>query len=198
MSFVGDKQVVEALSSRRLHPSLRNRVCPGRPERRSHLLDAEPPQAAIESRAIATVTIVDQKPRWLSIPSAALYYLLGYPFCRRKWRYRNVQDFPVRVPDYKKDIESLKQNCLDAEEIARPYARFMALQEFPPTRGWPSTVSRIHILCDSPRRNRKPQSREFGLDPLLTPKPIFCGHPSDERLKFLGNRMTTAPPPLPT
>ena len=158
MSFVGDKQVVEALSSHRLHPLLRNRVRPGRPERRSHLLDAEPPQAAIESRAIATVTIVDQKPQWQSIPSAALHYLLGYPLCRRKRRYRNVQDFPVRVPDYKKDIESPKQNCLDAEEIARPYAGFMALQEFSPSRRWPSTVSRIHIFCDSPRRNRKPQS----------------------------------------
>src|SRR5215470_1071632 len=149
MSFVEDKQVVEAFSSHRLYPSLRNRVRPGRPERRSHLLNAEPSQAAIESRAIATVTIVDQQPRWQSIPSAALHYLLGYPLCRRKWRYRNVQDFPVHMPDYKKDIESLKQDCLDAEEIARPYARFMALQEFPPTRGWPSTVSRIHTLRQS-------------------------------------------------
>ena len=109
MSFVEDKQVVEGLSSRRLHPSLRNRVRPERPERRSHLLNAEPPQATIESRAVATVTIVDQKPRWKSIPSAALHYLLGNPFCRRKWRYRNVLDFLVRVPDYKKDMESLKQ-----------------------------------------------------------------------------------------
>jgi hypothetical protein len=41
--------------------------------------------------------------------------------------YRDVQDFPVHVPDYKKDIERLKRDCLDAEEIARPYARFMAL-----------------------------------------------------------------------
>jgi hypothetical protein len=27
----------------------------------------------------------------------------------------------------------------------------------------------------------KPQSREFGLDPPLTPKSTCCGHPSDER-----------------
>ena len=108
MSFVEDKQVVEALSSRLLHPPLRNRVRPGRPERRSHLLNAETPQAAIESRAKATVAIVNQKPRWQSIPSAALHYLLGYPLCRRKWCYRNVQDFPVHVPDYKKHMERLK------------------------------------------------------------------------------------------
>jgi len=65
--------------------------------------------------------IVNQKLRWQSIASAALHYLLGYPLCRRKWRYRNVQDFPVHVPDYKKDMERLKQDCLGAEEIARPY-----------------------------------------------------------------------------
>jgi len=108
MSLVEDKQVVEALSSHRLHPPLRNRVRPGRPERRSHLLNAETLQAAIESRAIATVTIVNQELRWQSIPSAALHYLLGYPLCCRKRRYRNVQDFPVQVPDYKKDMERLK------------------------------------------------------------------------------------------
>jgi hypothetical protein len=81
---------------------------------------------------VATVTIVNQKLRWQSIPSAAFHYLLDYPLCRRKWRYRNVQDFPVHVPDYEKDMERLKQDCLGTEEIAHPYARFMAFQEFSP------------------------------------------------------------------
>jgi hypothetical protein len=80
----------------------------------------------VHSRYVC-VLIVNQKPRRRSIPSAALHYLLGYLLCRRKGRCRNVQEFPVHVPDYKEDVERLKQNCLDAEEIARPYARFMAL-----------------------------------------------------------------------
>jgi len=126
MSLVEDKQVVDALSSHRLHPPLRNCVRLGRPEGRSRLLNVETPQAAIESRAIATITIVNQEPWWQSIPSAALYYLLRYPLCCRKRRYRNLQDFPIHVLDYKKDIERLKQDCLDAEEIARPYAQFVA------------------------------------------------------------------------
>jgi hypothetical protein len=33
---------------------------------------------------------------------------------------------------------------------------------------------------------------------LASSEPIFCGHLSDERLKFLGNRATTTPLPLPT
>jgi hypothetical protein len=158
MSLVEDEYMVETLSSHRLHPSLRNRVGPGRSERRSHLLNAQMPQAAVECGAIATVTIVNQEPWWESIPSAALHYLLGHPLRRWKCRYSNVQDFPVYVPDYKEDIERLKQYCLDTEEIASSYARLMPLQEFAPTRGWPSTAP-IHILCDCPRRNSKPQSR---------------------------------------
>ena len=70
----------------------------------------------------------------------------------------------------------------------------MPLQELSPTRGWPSTVSRIHILRDCPSGNRKPQSCQFGLDSLLTPQPIFGSHPSDERPKLLGNRVATVPP----
>ena len=161
MSLIEDKQVVDALSSHRLlHPPLRNRVRSGRPERRSHLLNAETPQPAVESRAIATVTIVNQESRRPPIPGAAFHYLLGRPVRCRMRGYRDVHDFAVDVPDYKKDIERLKQDCLDAEEIVHPYARFMALQEFSPTRGSPSTVSRNHILRHSPRRGRKtPVSR---------------------------------------
>jgi hypothetical protein len=158
MSLVEDQHMVETLGSHRLDPSFRDRVRSGRLEWRSHLLNAEMPQAAVECGAIATVTVVNQKPWWQSIPRAALHYLLGHPLHRWKWRYCNVQDFLVNVPDYKEDIERLKQYCLDTEEIASPYARLMPLQEFAPTRGWPSTAP-IHILCDCPRRDSKPQSR---------------------------------------
>ena len=94
MSFVEDKQVVEALCSHRLHPSLRNRVRPWCSERRSHLPNAETPQASIEGRPIASVPIVNQKLSWQSIPSAALHYLLGYPLCRRKWPLPRRAGFP--------------------------------------------------------------------------------------------------------
>jgi hypothetical protein len=80
MNLVEDEQVVETPSSRRLYPPLRNRVRSGRSERRSDLLDAEMPQAAIECHAIPAITVVNQKPRWPSIPSAALHYLLGPHF----------------------------------------------------------------------------------------------------------------------
>ena len=55
-TYSGARPISIPISSHRLHPPLRNRVRPGRPERRSHLLNAEALQAAIESRGIATVT----------------------------------------------------------------------------------------------------------------------------------------------
>ena len=87
--------MVEILNSRRLRPPLRNRVRSEHPERRSHPLNAEMLQVAIECHAIAVVMVVNQKPWSPSIPSAALHYLLGRRLRRRKWRYRNMQDFPV-------------------------------------------------------------------------------------------------------
>jgi hypothetical protein len=138
-------------------PGRRSPGCPAavsqRPEWYSYLLDAEVPQSAIEHRTIARVAVVNQKSRRPPIPSAEFHYLLGRPLRCRMDRYRDVQDCPVDVPDYKKDIELLKQDCLDAEEIARPYARFMALQEFSPTRGWPSDcVANSYTLRQSSQK----------------------------------------------
>ena len=88
--------------ARRFHPSLHDRVRSGRPEWCSYLLDAEVPQSAIEHRTIARVAVVNQKSRRPPIPSAAFHYLLGRPLRRRMGGYRDVQDFPVHVADYKR------------------------------------------------------------------------------------------------
>jgi hypothetical protein len=66
------------------------------------------PQAAVECGAIATVTVVNQKPWWQSIPRAALHYLLGHPLRCWKSRYCNVQDLSIGKPDHEEDIERLE------------------------------------------------------------------------------------------
>jgi hypothetical protein len=55
-----------------------------------------------------------------------------------------------------KDVQRLKQDGSNAEEFAGPYIRFVPFQEFPPARGWPSMVSRSHVLADGPCRNPNP------------------------------------------
>ena len=96
-----------------------------------------------------------------------------------------------------KDVQRLKPDGPNAEEVASPYIRFMPFQELSLSWGWPSTVA-THVLGDGPGRNSKSQSCEFSLNASLTPKPIFSGHPPDERLKFMGNRLSTTPSALPT
>jgi hypothetical protein len=107
-----------------------------------------------------------------------------------------VQHFSVDVPDHKKDIQRLKPDGSNAEEVACPYIRFMPFQELSPYRGRPLIVT-THVFGDGPSRNDKSQSCEFSFNTLLTPEPIFGAHPLDERLKSLGSRLTTAPSALP-
>ena len=63
MSLVEDKQVIEALSSTDFI-DLSEMAFPRGALNGVYLLNAGTPQAAIENRAIATVTIVNQEPRW--------------------------------------------------------------------------------------------------------------------------------------
>jgi len=107
-----------------------------------------------------------------------------------------VQNFSVEVPDHKKDVQRLKPDGSSAEEVACPYIRFMPFQELSPSRGRPSIVA-THVLGDGRGRNAKSQSCEFGLNTSLNREPIFRGHPLDERLKFLGNRLSTTPSARP-
>jgi hypothetical protein len=85
------------------------------------LLNAEMPQAALERRAIPAVAIVIQKSWRPSIPSAAFNQLLGRPLRGWTWRYRYVQNFSVDVPELEKDLQSLEQDCSNAEEVTSPY-----------------------------------------------------------------------------
>jgi hypothetical protein len=78
-----------------------------------------------------------------------------------------------------------------------PYIRLVPFQELSPSRGWSSSMPGSHVLSDSPGRNAKSQSCEFGLDSSLTPEPVLSSHLPDERLKFLGNRPSSAPLVLP-
>ena len=119
------------------------------------------PQAALERRAIPAVAIVNQKTWWPSIPSAAFDQLLR----SRTWRHRYVQNLSVDVSDHEKDVQSLEQDRLNAEEVTSPD---MPSQELAPSRGWPSIMAGAHVLGDGPGRNLKSQSCEFGLDSFLT------------------------------
>src|SRR5215813_10592385 len=58
-TYSGARPISIPISSHRLHPPLQNRVRPGALNR-SHLLNAETWQTAIESRVVATITDLDR------------------------------------------------------------------------------------------------------------------------------------------
>jgi hypothetical protein len=105
--------------------------------------------------------------------------------------------FPGSRAGLQKDIARPKQDCLDAEEIARPYARFMALQEFRQHQSGPRVCREFIYFATVLSETEAPVSRVRS-GSAFVPKWTFCGHPSDKRMKLLENLATTAPPPLPT
>jgi hypothetical protein len=68
--------MVQTFGSRRSHPSLRDGIGSGRPERCTDLPYSKTLHATIEVRAIAAVAIVNQESRWRLIPGAACHDFL--------------------------------------------------------------------------------------------------------------------------
>ena len=71
-------------------------------------------------------------------------------------RHFEVDDFSVSVPNHEEDMKRLEQNRSDAEKIASPNVRCMALEELSPTGGWAPIVRRAHILGHGSRGNLEP------------------------------------------
>ncbi len=87
--------MIKALGSDRPHPSLRDGVGPGRSERGANRCDAQVADTLIEDRSIPTVAVIDEKTRWLSIPTASLDDLLSRPLACRVARSSDMHDFPA-------------------------------------------------------------------------------------------------------
>jgi hypothetical protein len=199
--------MVQALRSRRSHPSLSDGIGSRRPERRVNLPYPEAPHATIEAYSIAAVAIMNQKSWRRSIPSAAFHDLLCDPASCRMSRHFNVEDLSVGESDDEEDVKRLEQDRWDAEKVASPNVRCMPRQELSPRSGWAPPATHSHIFGYGPGGNLKPYPCQFGLDALLTPKAILGSHASNQSLKLSSDRRATtscltrrSPPPvrLPT
>jgi hypothetical protein len=91
------------------------------------LLYAKVPHATIKARTMAAVPVVNQKSRCRPVLVAAFHDLLGCP--TRCWmpRHLSVEDFSVGVPNHKENVKRLEQDSSDAEKIASPNVRRVAL-----------------------------------------------------------------------
>ena len=66
------------------------------------------------------------------MPAAAFDDLLRHPFCCGMASYLDMQDLAIGMTDRKENIEGLKPDRLDTEEIAGTDISGMPLEKFPP------------------------------------------------------------------
>src|SRR5215831_4339712 len=95
-------------------------------------------------------------------------------------RHVRVENLSAGVIDHEEHVQHSERDRSDTEEVARPDLRSVLPQEWPPSGGRPATMGSLHILGDRSGRNFEPKPRELRLDPALTPKSVFHGHPADE------------------
>ena len=79
VALIDDEHVVEALGPDGPHPTLGNRVGPGRSERRAHLDNTEITYPPIEAGGITAVAVVNEKAWRLAVPTAAFHDHRGKP-----------------------------------------------------------------------------------------------------------------------
>ncbi len=101
----------------------------------------------MEGRPIPTVAVMDEKTRWLTIPTASLDDLLSRPLACRVARGSDVHEFPTGVMNDEKDIDCPEEDRLNAEEAAGP--------DFTGMQGKKITPARLPArLIDYPDRDR--------------------------------------------
>ena len=97
MPLVQDQKVIQTFGSGRSHPSHRDGVGLGRFERGAHRCAAQVADPAMEGGSVATVSVIDEKARWLTIPTASLDDLPFRPLACRVARGSDVHDLPTGV-----------------------------------------------------------------------------------------------------
>ena len=107
VSLPENDHAVPALLPDGPHPALSDRVGSRTSERRPNLRDAQAPQPPVERRSVATIAVMNQKARRLTVPAAAFDDLLSCPLCRGMSGYLDMEDLPPDVMDHEEHIEVL-------------------------------------------------------------------------------------------
>ncbi len=173
--------MIQTLVSDRFNPSLRDGVGLGQSERGADRCDAQVADPAMEGRSVTTVAVMDEKARWLTIPTASLDDLLSRPLACRVARGSDMHDLPTDVMNDEKDIDCPEEDRLNAEEVAGPDFTGMRGEKIAPARRWLSSMDASHVLGDGPRGDRETQSFQLGLDTFLSPKDVLSRHATNER-----------------
>ncbi len=141
----------------------------------------------MEGRSEAAVSVMDEKTRWLTIPTASLDDLLSRPLACRVARGSDVHDLPTDVMNDEKDIDCPEEDRLNAEEVAGPGFTGMRGEKIAPARRWLSSMGASHVLRDGPGGDRDAQSCQLRLDTFLSPQEVLGRHATNEKLHVRRN-----------
>ncbi len=125
---------------------------------------------------------MDEKARWLTIPTASLHDLPPCPLTGRMQRRFDMYDLSAGVMNDEEDIDCSEEDRLNAKEVAGPDFAGMRGEKIAPARRLRSTMDAPHVLGDCPRGDRGAQSCQLGLDTFLSPQLVFRRHATNERL----------------
>ena len=110
--------MIEALASDGADHALHERILPGTPRRRQHVIDAQLLHRTPDIRSVDRITIADDESR-RGVPRPRLAELLRGPRCCRMRRHVQVDDAASIVRQHDEHKQDAERDGGDREEIDR-------------------------------------------------------------------------------
>ena len=179
VALVHGDDVVQQVTPAASHPTLRNSILPGAPQRSANTFDFHRSDGGGDLRPIFGVAIEDDesrsRPKWKSLSQ-----LLHDPPARRIPGGVEVQDASTVVSDYEEAIEHAESDRGDREEIHCSNGFSVIPQKGKPTSGsfWVSRCS-FHPAGDRSLRDIKTEHEKLAMDARRAPAVILGNHAED-------------------
>ena len=177
MCLAQGDDMVDTLATDRSDQPFDEAVLPRRAWGNRLVTDAHGPYSLRGSGTVDTVPIADQVARSLT-PRECLCDPCD-PFRRRVWCDVDLDKVPARQPDDDEDVEQVKANGWNNEQVHGRDSRCMAAQEDePPLRG--RSTSLYHVLDNVGLSDFKAELEQRAMDARRALQRIVHAHPSDQ------------------
>src|SRR5258705_7434637 len=193
--------MVDALASDRSDQPFGEAVLPRRARGDGLVTNAHGSQSVQDGAAVDPIPITEQVARGL-IPRECLSDLACDPFRGRMRCDIDPDQVSAGQPNDDEDIEQIKANGRDNEQVHGGDVRCVVTQEGAPSLGRRAT-SLDHILRDAGLTDLEAELEQLAMNARRSPQGIFCAHPPEQRAQFRidlrsASKRAAFPPPVPT
>jgi hypothetical protein len=177
--------MVDALASDRSDQPFGEAVLPRRARGDRLVTDAHGSESARDDSAVDPILITDQVARGL-IPRECLRDLTCDPFRGRIRCDVDPDKVSAGQPDDDQDIEQVKADCRNNEQVHGGDVRGVVTQEGAPSlRGRAASLD--HVLRDAGLSDLEAELEQFAMDARRSPQRIFRAHPPDQHAEIRGD-----------